>query len=122
LLAGDLAAAGREVKAFVAGSKDAEQAIVAADLIVNCSPLGMHPNVNETPVSARLMHEGQGAFDVVYNPMETRFLREAREAGCKVVSGVEMFVGQAAAQFELWTGKDAPLDEMRLVVVEALGD
>jgi len=119
-LAGDLAEAGGSIKAVAAGGADAERAIAAADLIVNCSPVGMHPDVNETPVPARLMHEGQSAFDAVYNPMETRFLREARGAGCRAVSGVEMFVGQAAAQFELWTGREAPVGVMREVVVEAL--
>lgn len=60
-------------------------------------------------------------FDAVYVPMETRLLREAKEAGCKTVGGVEMFVGQAAQQFELFTGQEAPVELMRKVVVENLG-
>ncbi len=80
----------------------------------------MTPNVNETPFPARLLKPGMVVFDSVYNPMETRLLREAREAGCDTVSGVELFVHQAADQFELWTGQAAPLELMRRTVEEKL--
>ena len=59
-------------------------------------------------------------FDSVYNPMKTRLLKDAEAAGCATVSGVELFVNQAAGQFELWTGKTAPIDLMRQVVEEKL--
>ena len=59
-------------------------------------------------------------FDSVYNPIETRLLREAREKGCTVISGVELFVNQAVAQFELWTGQTAPKEPMREAVIERL--
>ena len=61
-------------------------------------------------------------MDSVYNPMETRLLKDAKEAGCTTISGVELFVNQAAAQFELWTGEKAPLGEMREVVVNKLAE
>lgn len=59
-------------------------------------------------------------FDAIYVPMTTRLLQEAEMAGCQTVSGVEMFVGQAAQQFQLFTGKDAPVDLMRKVVIDDL--
>jgi shikimate 5-dehydrogenase len=59
-------------------------------------------------------------YDIVYNPAETRFLREARQAGAQTISGLDMLVGQGAAAFELWTGQKAPVDIMKQVAVKAL--
>jgi len=92
------------------------------DVLINCSPAGMSPNASETPFPARLLNKNMLVFDSVYNPMETRLLKEAKEAGCTIISGVELFINQAAAQFELWTGEKAPLEEMRQVVVDKLSD
>ncbi len=86
------------------------------DVIVNCTPIGMHPHVDATPMPAELVkHWGPGTvvFDTIYNPIETRLLREARAAGCVTIPGFEMFVRQAATQFEAWTGQPAPLDRFR---------
>ena len=80
----------------------------------------MSPDAGETPFPDRLLKKGMIVFDSVYNPMETRLIKEAKEAGCIAISGVELFINQAAAQFELWTGKPAPIDEMREVVIEKL--
>jgi 3-dehydroquinate dehydratase/shikimate dehydrogenase len=91
-----------------------------ADIIINATRVGMYPDVDETPVPADFLRPGMLAFDVVYNPAETRFLKEARARGCAVVSGIDMFVGQAVAQFELWTGKAAPRGLMREVVCRKL--
>ena len=59
-------------------------------------------------------------FDAVYNPRRTRLLRDAQAAGCRTVEGLEMFLGQAYVQFELWTGRPAPRDVMRRVLEERL--
>lgn len=91
-----------------------------ADVLLNTTSVGMHPNVEETPVAEGWLRKGMVVFDAVYNPMETRLLREAKGRGCVTVSGVDMFVNQAVAQFEIWTGLDAPIDLMRNVVVERL--
>ncbi|MEE9258593.1 MAG: shikimate dehydrogenase [Nitrospinaceae bacterium] len=91
-----------------------------ADVLINCSPVGMSPRVGETPLPAGYLKEGMVVFDSVYNPPETRLLREAKAAGCTVISGVELFLNQAAAQFELWTGEKAPVPAMREVLMERL--
>jgi len=88
------------------------------DVLINCSPVGMTPNVNETPFPARLLKPKMVVFDSVYNPTETRLLKEAGEAGCQVISGLELFINQAAAQFELWTGQPAPVPAMRQVLTD----
>ncbi|GJD12658.1 Bifunctional 3-dehydroquinate dehydratase/shikimate dehydrogenase, chloroplastic [Galdieria sulphuraria] len=93
------------------------------DVIIQSTSIGMHPNVHDTPLSfddLQSLSKKPLVFDVVYNPVETRFLREAREVGCYVVSGLEMFVRQAVYQFELWTGSKAPVEQMRQVVLKRL--
>ncbi|MEE8269075.1 MAG: shikimate dehydrogenase, partial [Nitrospinaceae bacterium] len=107
-----------QLKCNLISIRDVDQA--AVDIVINCSPVGMAPNINDTPFPARLLKPGMVVFDSVYNPMETRLLKDAEAAGCTTVSGVELFVYQAAGQFELWTGKAAPIDLMRQVVEEKL--
>ena len=92
------------------------QEIAAADLLLHCSSVGMHPNVEQSLVPPELLRAGLVVFDAVYNPRQTKLLREAQAAGCRTVSGLEMFLGQAYVQFELWTGQPAPRDIMRRVV------
>jgi 3-dehydroquinate dehydratase / shikimate dehydrogenase len=84
------------------------------DLVVNATPLGMRgKNEDETPATAEQLRGARLAYDLVYNPRDTRFLREARIAGCDGLDGLAMFLAQAAEQFRLWTGKAAPLDVMK---------
>ncbi len=90
------------------------------DILINCSPVGMKPNTNETPFLARDLKREMVVFDAVYNPLETRLLREAKAAGCKIIPGSELFVNQAARQFELWTGKTAPIGVMRKALMAKL--
>ena len=93
---------------------------VKADLIVNCTPLGMHPNVDDTPLEAKYIHRHQVIFDTVYNPENTLFIKQARELGCEVITGIDMFVGQAALQFKHFTDRPAPIDTMREVIRRAI--
>lgn len=92
----------------------------AIDVLINCSPVGMSPNITESPFLARDFKEGMVVFDSVYNPLETRLLREAKLAGCTVIPGYELFINQAARQFELWTGQPAPIDILREVLLKKL--
>jgi shikimate dehydrogenase len=88
----------------------------AAHVLIHCTPVGMSPKVHETPVPSTLFHAGLTVMDIVYNPRDTRLLKEAKAAGCRVIPGLEMFLHQAAAQFELWTNQAAPTDVMRAVL------
>ncbi|MBT5986747.1 MAG: shikimate dehydrogenase [Nitrospina sp.] len=109
---------GSELKAKVVSVQDVDKEEI--DVLINCSPVGMSPNLEETPVPSRCLRKGMIVFDSVYNPIETRLIREARVSGCVTISGVELFVNQAVGQFELWTGQKAPTDIMRDVVVRGL--
>lgn len=97
------------------------QAMGNADVVINCTPIGMHPNEDASLVPAELFRPGQVVFDIVYTPLETKLLSDARARGLKVVSGVEMFINQAVLQFERFTGVEAPIDVMRKIVMERLG-
>lgn len=81
------------------------------DLLVNATPVGMHPDVGQSPVPAEL-HKGEWVYDLVYNPVETRLLREAAQRGCRTISGIEMFLTQAAKQQQLWCGAPVPEEAM----------
>lgn len=83
------------------------------DVLVNATPVGGASAPEETPVPAELHRSGSVVFDMVYDPLETRLLREAKAAGCPIVGGLEMLMAQAAAQFETWTGLEAPVQAMK---------
>ena len=97
------------------------RAMAQADVIINCTPIGMHPKEDASLVPAGLFRPGQVVFDIVYTPLETKLLRDARSRGLTTISGVEMFINQAVLQFRQFTGVDAPIDVMRRVVMEKLG-
>jgi shikimate dehydrogenase len=91
-----------------------------AQIVIHCTPIGMHPQSAQSLVPATLFSSKQVVFDVVYNPRKTKLLADADAAGCRTISGIEMFLGQALVQFELWTGRPAPSDVMRCVLEERL--
>ena len=98
----------------------ARHGLVSTDVLVNCTPVGMHPKTGESPIHASFLKEGLTVFETIYHPEQTMLVREARERGCTVVSGVEMFVRQAARQLELFTGEQPTLEPMRRLVRKAL--
>ncbi len=100
--------------------KRADLKKLAFDVIINATPVGMG-NTRETPLQEKEIN-ARYVFDMVYDPPETRLLKLAKERGAQVIPGIEMFVHQAARQFEIWTGKPAPWDEMLRVVLLALQD
>lgn len=75
------------------------------DVIINATPVGMYPKADDTPVPDALLRKGQTVFDLVYNPMDTKLLKQAKKKGATTISGLDMFVVQGLRQIELWTGK-----------------
>ncbi|GAX60642.1 shikimate 5-dehydrogenase [Candidatus Scalindua japonica] len=90
------------------------------DILINTTSIGMFPDVDQTPVTKDVLKEGMIVFDAVYNPIETRLLRDAKEKECHTVNGLSMFINQAAEQFRLWTDIDPPVELMTNVVKERL--
>jgi shikimate dehydrogenase len=92
-----------------------------ADVMINATSLGMYPRDGETPVPKELLKKGMVVMDIVYEPLQTRLLREAKEKGCVTVDGLEMLIRQGMAQFEIWTGKRLKIGEIRKDLRRALG-
>jgi 3-dehydroquinate dehydratase/shikimate dehydrogenase len=93
---------------------------VLADILVNCTSVGMHPDIDESPIHPSYFKPGLVVFETVYTPETTLLVKEARTRNCTVITGVDLFVRQAALQFRLFTGREPPLDLMRKVVKRAL--
>ncbi len=92
-----------------------------ADILIDTTPVGMHPNVDDEPIAtSQNMHEDLVVFDAVYNPNETVLLKEAIKAGAKPVYGIKMLLYQGAESFKIWTGHDAPVDEMEMALRKTL--
>lgn len=92
-----------------------------SQLVVNTTSIGMFPEIDDSPTSIeRSFHSGQVVFDVVYNPVKTKFLTIAESAGASIVSGLDMFVEQGKKSFELWTGKEMPSDKIYATLKEYL--
>ncbi|MFO0879214.1 MAG: type I 3-dehydroquinate dehydratase [Gemmataceae bacterium] len=90
------------------------------DLVVNCTSIGMHPNVDDSPLHHSYLKPGLIVFDTVYTPETTLLVKEARDRGCHIITGVEMFIRQAALQFEHFTGRPAPVALFQQVIRKAL--
>ncbi len=90
------------------------ESIADSAILVNGTSVGMAPNVDRTIITdTSMFHKDLFVFDVIYNPQETRLLREAKEAGCKTGNGMYMLMYQGAASFELWTGEKMPIDVIK---------
>lgn len=93
---------------------------VVCDTLVNCTSMGMHPNLDECPIHSSFLKPGMLVFDTIYTPETTLLIREARSRGCLTLTGVDMFVRQAALQFRLFTDRDPPVDLMQRTLRRAL--
>jgi 3-dehydroquinate dehydratase/shikimate dehydrogenase len=123
VFARDVGKAGALAERFGAARESLGSALFEGfDIVINATPLGTSGvRETETPARAAQLRGARLAYDLVYNPAETQFLREAREAGCGLIGGLEMLVTQGIEQFRLWTGADAPEAVMREAAVKVLG-
>jgi shikimate dehydrogenase len=94
--------------------------LAKAEVLINATSVGMKPNSNQTPVQSEWIKPDLAIMDIVYNPIETQLAKDAKAAGAKVVSGVEMLIYQGAASFEIWTSHSAPIDVMRQAALNHL--
>lgn len=93
---------------------------VRCDVLVNGTPIGMFPDTEETPFPGNWLQDGMTVFDTIYNPENTLLIKQARERGCRIASGLEMFVRQAADQFQAFTRQPAPVKVMRQTLRQAI--
>ncbi len=93
-----------------------------AAVLINATPVGMEPKSDDIPLDPNLLAHYRVVMDIVYKPLDTRLLQEARTRGCQVIDGLRMLIHQGAAQFELWTGRPAPLDIMARAAYGSLSE
>ncbi|MBU4002497.1 MAG: shikimate dehydrogenase, partial [Proteobacteria bacterium] len=120
-LARDLSAGtGTPISSELLSDRSLASAMGISDIIIHCTPVGMHPKTETSLIPEELFLPHQVVFDIVYTPRNTKLLMDASRRGCKTLSGVEMFIHQAVLQFEAFTGEKAPVEVMRKVVLENL--
>ncbi|HKQ50477.1 MAG TPA: shikimate dehydrogenase [Phycisphaerae bacterium] len=91
--------------------------VIDADLLINCTSVGLWPAVGESPMPEGVRNTKAAVFDTVYRPLQTRLLMEARQEGCRTMDGLSMFVHQAHAQFQYWTGRSVPAEGYRKAAI-----
>ena len=109
-----------EVRALKLNEENLKIALSQADILVNATSVGMSPNIDESIVPKRLLKPDLVVFDIVYNPIKTRLLKETESIGAQTIYGLDMLVWQGALAFEMWTGVKAPLELMKEAAVRAL--
>ncbi|WP_406537513.1 shikimate dehydrogenase [Methanobrevibacter sp.] len=120
-LAGDVSDSGLINDVNAGSISEIGRYLVNADILVDTTPIGMHPNIDDAPIAlVGDMHEDLVVFDAVYNPNETVLLKEAIKAGAKPVYGIKMLLYQGAESFRIWTGRDAPVDAMENALKDTL--
>ncbi|OGO30476.1 MAG: shikimate dehydrogenase [Chloroflexi bacterium RBG_16_56_11] len=112
---------GRMVRVLELRDEYLKVALAGANILINATSVGMIPAAGQTPVPASLLRPDLVVYDVVYNPLKTRLLREAETAGARTLGGIDMLVWQGALAFEKWTGQPAPVDLMRREAIKLLG-
>ena len=110
----------KKISADVLTPKTVKANLVEADVIINATSIGMEPNADQTMVAPEWLKPDLTLMDIVYNPFETKLVKDAKAAGAKVVSGVEMLIYQGAASFEIWTACKAPVEVMRKAALHHL--
>jgi len=98
-----------------------KEEIKDTDILINCTPIGMVPNITNTPISKEILHTDLFVFDVIYNPLETQLIKDSKDVGCQTLGGLDMLVNQGALAFEWWTGKTPNTFLMKNKIIEMLG-
>jgi len=111
---------GRAPRVSALSRPDLAALVKEADIVVNTTNVGMHPAEGESPVPCELLRPGLTVYDIVYNPIKTRLLRDAEAAGAKTIGGVDMLVWQGALAFEKWTGHEALVEVMKEEAIRQL--
>ena len=96
--------------------------IQRVDLVINATPVGMYPSQQESILSSNMLHQDLIVFDLIYNPIETKLIKDARKVGCKTINGLDMLISQGALAFEWWTDKKPNTNLMKKKVIEFLSE
>jgi len=113
---------GNKVKGGTLSAEVLKKEMKDADILVNATSVGMHPDVNRSPVPSDLLRSGLCVMDIIYNPLETKLVTDAKAVGAKVVLGLEMLLYQGAVSFEIWTKHPAPVEVMKKAALNKLAE
>ncbi len=111
---------GVKAKALELSRKNIKTELSNSGVLINTTSVGMHPGIGETPVGKEALHKNLAVMDVVFNPLETRLLREAGSKGARTINGIGMLVNQGVLAFEIWTGKKPDAELMKEVAIASL--
>ncbi|WGM88955.1 MAG: shikimate dehydrogenase [Candidatus Bathyarchaeum tardum] len=111
---------GASVKSGPLSFKVLKQELETADILINATCVGMHPDNEISPVPSKLLRPDLNVMDIIYNPLETKLLKDAKTVGAKVISGLEMLIYQGSVAFHIWTNCPAPVEVMRKAALNAL--
>lgn len=111
---------GKKVASGSLSISDIQRNLQDSDILINATSLGMKPKPQESPVPIKLLRRDLSVMDIVYNPIETRLIKDAKSMGAVVIGGIEMLIYQGAASFEIWTGKSAPIQVMKKAALSHL--
>ena len=110
-----------DIEGKISNRNNVNEGLKKADILINATPIGMYPNIENTPITKDLLHGDLFVFDVVYNPLETRLMKDAREIGCQTLGGLDMLVNQGILAFEWWTNQNPNRNLMKKKIIEFLG-
>lgn len=110
-----------DIEGKISNINNINEGLKKADILINATPMGMYPKVEDTPIIKDLLHEDLFVFDVVYNPLETRLMKNAAEIGCQTLGGLDMLVNQGILAFEWWTNQNPNRSLMKKKIIEFLG-
>jgi shikimate dehydrogenase len=111
---------GKKVKGGALSAEVLKKELKTTDILINATSVGMHPDVNRSPVPSDLLRSDLCVMDIIYNPLETKLVKDAKSVGAKVVSGLEMLLYQGAVTFEIWTNCPAPVEVMKKAALNKL--
>jgi len=109
-----------KITIFNFNKNELKSTLKKSDILINCTPVGMYPNVDQSPVPKECLNKNLNVFDAIYNPIETKLIKEAKSLGANAIGGLKMFLYQGAEAFKLWTGKDAPISIMEKIIIKNL--
>lgn len=109
-----------EVEAYSNEPSVLEKIIEDTHILINTTPIGMYPNINDLPLPENLIHKNLFVFDVIYNPLKTKLLKIAEKKGCEILGGLDMLINQGALAFQWWTGKDPDINLMKRAIINYL--
>ena len=102
-----------KIKGENLSSKILKQEMETADILINSTTVGMYPDIKNSPIPKDLLHSNLSVMDIIYNPLETKLLKDAKSVGARIISGLEMLIFQGAVAFKIWTNYSAPVEIMR---------